>query len=224
MAQYMVLGYIGKDGQRHIKAKSLVGYLPDGDSPFEIASVTKPIAGLLVAKLVEQHVLDYDDPLIDCRPRQTNARCFAGESVKLIHLLTHTAGFPLLPNDLAGSVPDYSQKQLASYLQEFRQSRKPGSKFQYSTVGYAVLEQQINDLPHRPVFTNLLAQLVLDPLGMKNTAVWKRPSGDLTNILSIWLPIPDQNWESVGISSRAPAGIGTRESEKTNARWLFLTR
>jgi CubicO group peptidase (beta-lactamase class C family) len=83
------------------------------DTPYVIASLTKPFAATLFLQLLEQNKISLDDPIKKYFPRD-----FESERVKLRHLLTHTAGV---------SSPDM----------------KPGDKYAYSGswfgyLGYAI--------------------------------------------------------------------------------------
>jgi CubicO group peptidase (beta-lactamase class C family) len=63
------------------------GSVPAGpDTPFGLASVTKPIAAVLVMQLVEEGLVDLDDPIADYGVAAAGA-----DGVTVRHLLTHTS-------------------------------------------------------------------------------------------------------------------------------------
>lgn len=63
------------------------------DSLFEIGSISKPFAGLLLAKLVAEGVVTLETPLNDLLPTDIADILLNGKLVTLRHLVTHAAGF-----------------------------------------------------------------------------------------------------------------------------------
>ena len=67
----------------------------DGNTQFNVGSVTKPVTASLVVKLAEQGRLTLEDPVKRYIPE------FRFENVTLMHLMTHTAGYdPAIDSDL----------------------------------------------------------------------------------------------------------------------------
>jgi CubicO group peptidase (beta-lactamase class C family) len=73
----------------------LGGPVPDADTVFRIASMTKSFTAALVLKLRDGGALDLDDPAADYVPVVSGVAPLAdGPSITIRHLLTMTAGFP----------------------------------------------------------------------------------------------------------------------------------
>jgi CubicO group peptidase (beta-lactamase class C family) len=181
-------------GRRHSQLEGAV----DGDSVFEIGSITKMFTTTLLADMVERGEFGLDDPLSMHLPPGVRAPTKAGKAITLQHLATHTSGLPHMPSNFfpwltAGkgawirndspwwllfcpvciSAPDrfarYSTDQMYAALSSYRLTREPGVRYQYSNWGMAIL----GDLLARRAGTNydtLVRTRILQPLNMRSTA------------------------------------------------------
>ena len=153
------------------------------DAPCRIASVTKPHTATLVAMLVEQGKLSWDDPVDKYLP------AFAGLSVRgegpaarsprIRELLSHTAGFPgqkAIESDqwriqvrgtLADAVNDLPGQGLAA---------EPGRVFAYTGMGYMVAGR-IAEVVTGKEFGALMKERLLDPIGAATATFY--PSEEL---------------------------------------------
>ena len=145
------------------------GDTPDGETIFEIASVTKPLTALLLAQLVARGDLALEGAVEPCSPPATSSLCFEGKPVTFLHLATHTSGLPLLPVNIQNSWGNYSAEDFQQFLADSSLSREPGSRFEYSTTGYALLGMLLGKKGTAAGFEENLAKEVLEPLGMKST-------------------------------------------------------
>jgi CubicO group peptidase (beta-lactamase class C family) len=132
---------------------------------FQIASVSKQFTATAVLVLVQQGRLTADDQV---------ARWFPGgpdgwEAVTVHHLLTHTSGlghwedFPEI--DVFTATSD---EQLLEAIQTRPLLRSPGARFSYSSLGYHLLAQIVEEVSERP-YARFLAQTVLEPAGLADT-------------------------------------------------------
>jgi len=143
------------------------------DTLFQAASVSQSVTALEVMRLVEQGevLLDKD---VNRQLRSWNlpkSSVMNGENVTPRFLLSHTAGLasfkisgyppakpmPALIDILRGRTPSSSP---GVYVYE-----KPGTQMRYAELGYAVLQQLVEDIEERP-FHGLMKTAVLDPLRM----------------------------------------------------------
>lgn len=136
---------------------------------FPVASLTKPITGLLLAKLVARGDIDLDDPVIACD--RYPGLCPDGRPITWRQLATHTSGLPIVPDDLGeltnSALSAYDADRLEFWLSSAQLSRAPGAGFEYSTTGYAVLGSRLSGRCGVG-FTELLQAEVLRPLGMSD--------------------------------------------------------
>ncbi len=141
---------------------------------FPVASVTKPLTGTLVLRLVDAGVLDLDRPVTAYVPWLRFADPAAGPGVTLRRLLSHTAGLPLFSS--AGYRP-YGATDAGALRRWVRRSlprcrlvAPPGARYAYSNAGVALAGFVAAAAAGRP-FPALLRELVLDPLGMRRTTL-----------------------------------------------------
>ncbi len=144
----------------------------DERSIFEIGSITKGFTGLLLADMVRMGEVSLDDPAT--KYSRPGAKLPAGaERITLRDLVTQTSGLPRLPPGFSPSNPrnpyaDFTADSLYDALSR-TELREPG-KYEYSNFGFMWLSEIIARRAGKP-YAVLLKERVLDPLGMKDTAV-----------------------------------------------------
>jgi serine-type D-Ala-D-Ala carboxypeptidase/endopeptidase len=118
----------------------------DGDTVFEIGSVTKAFTSLLLADMVQRGEVALTDPVAQYLPADVKMPERAGRSIELQHLATHTSGLPRLPGNLrlrpknwANPYADYTVAQLYEFLSHYSLPRDIGSKYEYSNLGGGLL-------------------------------------------------------------------------------------
>lgn len=130
---------------------------------FPVASITKLATALTVLRMVDSGTLGLDDPLTAYLPDAAAA----GAGVTLRGLLCHSAGLPLdLNTPTARYAPGLSWRILGEACLATPRERAPGERVQYSNVGYGLLACMVERVAARP-FSAVLADLVLDPLGIE---------------------------------------------------------
>jgi D-alanyl-D-alanine-carboxypeptidase/D-alanyl-D-alanine-endopeptidase len=161
----------------------------DGPDEFEIASVTKPFTGLLLAKMVTDRKVGYEDAVRPCADSETTATCFNGTPVTFLHLVTHYSGLPATPTDHKGG--RYTWADFERFLGAYKLTRAPGGRFAYSTVGFALLGSALRERAGAASFEELLTADVLQPLKLTRTrfsrtggvANYASPSGGLVSTI-----------------------------------------
>lgn len=161
----------------------------DGPDEFEIASVTKPFTGLLLAKMVTDRKVAYEDAVRPCADGDTTSTCFHGTPVTFLHLVTHYSGLPATPMDDKGG--RYTLADFERFLGAYKLTRAPGSRFAYSTVGFALLGRALCERAGAASFEELLMADVLQPLKLTRTrfartgeaANYGNPSGGLVSTI-----------------------------------------
>lgn len=143
----IVVGIVGPEGPRVIAYGHLEKGNPrplDGDTIFEIGSVTKVFTSLLLADMVQRGELALDDPVAKYLPSSVKMPERNGRSITLIELATHTSGLPSLPGNMPRKDPanpyaDYSVEQLYQFLSTYELTRDIGSQYEYSNLGGGLL-------------------------------------------------------------------------------------
>lgn len=157
------------------------------DTIFQIMSMTKPFVGTSIMMLADEGKLSISDPVEKHLPEfrgqlLTASRNADGSTlvkkparpITIFDLMTHTSGMSYLPPagiaelnqrmnyKLADAVLLYSQMPL-----EF----EPGSKWQYSNLGIAILGRII-EVRSAMAFEKFLETRIFTPLGMKDSHIF----------------------------------------------------
>lgn len=139
------------------------------DTLFEIASITKIYTALLLAGLERDGVLAIDDPAAKHLPADFILPARDGRVITLADLATHTSGMPRMPwTNWPQNMGSYSLADLKAWLGSFELTRTPGSGWEYSNLGYALLGLALSHRADRS-YEELLKRKILDPLGLAGT-------------------------------------------------------
>jgi CubicO group peptidase (beta-lactamase class C family) len=159
------LAHEGGVGQRW-----LGGPPPDAGTVFRIASMTKSFTASAVLALRDAGLLRLDDPVADFVPELRGQPGVTADSppISLRHLLTMTAGFP--------TDDPWGDRQQGTPLAEFaamlargvRSAWTPGTRFEYSNLGYALLGRAISAAAEAD-YPDFVRARLLSPLGMTRT-------------------------------------------------------
>lgn len=164
----------------------------DAGTVFQMASVSKPIAGLGAMVLASRKTLDLDaDVNTILKSWKLPASDAAeGETVTLRRLLGHRAGTTVhgFPGYAAGKpVPTVVQVldgEKPANTPAVRVDRKPGGPVKYSGGGYCVAQLAMADATGKP-FPKLMDELVLAPLKMTHSSYEQPPSESLKKNLAV---------------------------------------
>ncbi|MEU0158684.1 serine hydrolase domain-containing protein [Streptomyces sp. NPDC006261] len=165
---------------------------------YELGSASKPFAGLLLARLVAQGRVRYEDRAADLLAPGLPVHP-AVRRITLRHLLTHTSGLPGLPADFyPQAVPRWSTDPYGNYpadrvVRAFLRARprhRPGTRWHYSNFAVSVLGHTLAAATGTP-WEVLLHQQVLAPLGLEATLLRPGPDGtDATGHRRDGTPLP----------------------------------
>lgn len=131
---------------------------------FRIGSITKPLVGTAVMRLVEQGKLDLDRPVGKYVEWLRFSEKNAEKYITLRMLMSHTAGLPGDSRTYCGSLEKYIREQMPRYL--FVAS--PGKVFSYSNISLNLVGY-IAQVVSGKSFQQLIQELVFDPLDMQRT-------------------------------------------------------
>jgi CubicO group peptidase (beta-lactamase class C family) len=140
---------------------------------FQAASISKPVTAMVALHLVEAGLLDLDTEVNDVLRswKVPKSKHTLEKKVTLRGLLAHTAGMtvrgflgyrsdaqlPSLQQILDGKPPAQSKP--------VRVGQAPGTEYRYSSGGYLVAQQMIEDVTGRPLAA-LAKEIIFDKLGM----------------------------------------------------------
>ncbi|MFQ6855081.1 serine hydrolase domain-containing protein [Streptomyces sp. 35M1] len=177
---------VSRNGVRtvHTGGSAEPGPVPRELMAYELGSASKPYAGLLLARLVAQGRVRYEDRAADLLAPGFPVHP-AVRRITLRHLLTHTSGLPGLPADFyPQAVPRWSTDPYGGYppdrvVRAFLRARprhRPGTRWRYSNFAVSVLGHTLAAATGTP-WEVLLHQQVLAPLALDATRVRPGPDG-----------------------------------------------
>jgi CubicO group peptidase (beta-lactamase class C family) len=160
-------------GLLHAGDVALAGYgvtsvehpLPvDGDTLFQIASVTKTMTATVIMRLVERGALDLDSPVRRYIPSFRLRDAGAQERATIRHLVTHTGGW--LGDCFADFGPgDDALERYVSAMSELEQLTPLGEIWHYSNSSFALLGRLIEVVTGK-TYEAATRELLFLPLGM----------------------------------------------------------
>jgi len=174
----IVVGVVEPAGRRIVAYGKLAHADPatlDGDTIFEIGSVTKVFTSLLLADMVNRKEVALDDLAAKYLPENVKLPERSGRSITLLDLSTHRSGLPPLPGNLKLMDPrnppaGYSVNDLYQFLSGYSLPRDPGSEFEYSNLGAGLLGHL---LAYRAGtdYETLIGTRITRPLSMPDTRI-----------------------------------------------------
>src|SRR5690606_20613118 len=138
------------------------------ESVFQIGSITKVWTATLVMQLVDDGVVDLDQPIWTYLPEFHLADDCATNSITVRHLLTHQAGFEGDIFTDTGRGEEAIEKFVA-LLAEMPQTFDPGALFSYNNAGYIVLGLLIERL-RETTWEQALVERIALPLGLERVS------------------------------------------------------
>ena len=151
---------------------------PEGDTLFEIGSVTKVFTTSVFSLLVSQGKLNLEDPVQDVYSDVPGMP----QEITLLRLATHTSGLPKMPPDAIGgalkkrSNPylDYTTVKLLTYLKQYRKKPRPDEEINYSNMGMALLGLILAETAGG-TFEEAVVDVICDPLALLDSRITLSP-------------------------------------------------
>ncbi len=140
-------------------------------SLFQMASVTKPFVATGVLQLIEDGKIEFDTAAVKYLPhfKMGDERY---KQITVRHLLSHTAGIPHL-TDYEYYNPQFDEgalKRFVGNLNNLTLIAAPGTKYQYSNIGYDILGNLIAEVSGLS-FEHYIEKQILIPLGMNSSTL-----------------------------------------------------
>jgi serine-type D-Ala-D-Ala carboxypeptidase/endopeptidase len=157
--QTLVFGVVEGDKSEVVAFGKLDdGKAPNGDTVYEIASVTKTFTATLLAKAVLSGRVTLATPVGQLLP-DFEIPSRGDKEITLGDLATHHSG---LPQEAFG---DYNAARMKAILGVYKLPRDPGAAFEYSNLGFALLGYALAQLEHT-TYRAIVDEEILKPLGM----------------------------------------------------------
>jgi CubicO group peptidase (beta-lactamase class C family) len=193
----------------------------DPDTVFEIASVSKPIASTILASLVGQGKISWDDKVADLEPDFKLSSPETTREVTIRDFLSHRSGLATESGDLLEDLGD----SRPNILHQMRYLPLPGvfrKTYAYSNFGYTTGAIAAATKIGKPWETIAEEQLYA-PLGMTSTSSRFSDYENRANKAALHIMINGQPFNRFvrEADAEAPAG-GVSSSARDLAKWVRL--
>jgi serine-type D-Ala-D-Ala carboxypeptidase/endopeptidase len=166
------------------KGRQVIGYghvadsaspPPDGDTLFEIGSISKVFTSLVLADMIERGEVKPDDPVAKYLPATVKMPSRNGRQITLLDISMQISGLPRMPNnmkpaDFANPYADYDPPKLYEFLSGYTLTRDIGEKYEYSNLAVGLLGHALS-LKAGMTYEQMIRKRILEPLGMNSTTV-----------------------------------------------------
>ncbi|WP_405149248.1 beta-lactamase family protein [Sphaerisporangium sp. NBC_01403] len=175
------------------------GAAPTPATQYRIGSITKTMVAVLVMRLRDEGLLDLNDPL------SKHVAATPVGDVTIAQLLSHTGGLTAEPpGGWWERTPGVEMDALAGALDVQTARHRPGRRFHYSNLGFALLGELV--ARHRRAgWAEAVRAEILEPLGMRDTTTRPREPHARGYAVHPWadvlLPEPEHD-----AGAMAPAG------------------
>lgn len=144
------------------------------DTQFLIGSTTKPMTVTMMAALIDQGLLEWDEPVTDLLPNFQVADPQLTEEFTVRNLVCACTGVPRRDFELIFNGNELGPDDIVASLATFEFFTDFGEAFQYSnqlvaTGGYAAAAAFDDSVRLGIAYRNGMQELVFDPVGMENT-------------------------------------------------------
>lgn len=141
---------------------------------FDIGSITKTFTTTILADMVNEGIFKLEDPIENYLPFTVKVPMYKEHKITLEDLATHTSGLPDYPSNFEASnitsYQNYTREQLYQGLSNTTLKTVPGTHFEYSDMGTAILGDILASKTGMP-YEKLVENRILNVLGMNSTMI-----------------------------------------------------
>ena len=166
------------------------------------ASLMKPYTATMIMRLMEDGVIDLDDPIRNYLPDDVVSRITNGDQITIRQLLGHKAG---LNDEFYGykagvdvlnnpGVIETTEDLFENYLYGKSAINAPGEEYHYSNAGYCLLGMIIEEASNKSLGEYFEQEITL-PLGLTHTFYKASPGypDEIENTVNVYfMPFEDQ--------------------------------
>lgn len=194
----------------------------DADTLFGIASNTKAFTAAILAMLVDEGKISWDDPVIRHLPAFQMADPYVTREITIRDLLTHRSGLGLGAGDLMWwPTSNFTREEIVRNIRHLKPASSFRSKYAYDNVLYLVAGEIIRVVTGK-TWDEVIKERIFAPLGMRtsNTSPTAFRPGD--NIATPHAPAEGKirAIEYTNLDNVAPAG-SINSSVNDMTKWLI---
>ena len=147
----------------------------DGDTVFEIGSITKVFTSAILADMVVRGEVRFDTPVATLLPSSVAVPQRNGKQITLSDLAMHLSGLPRMPDgfkpaEMGNPFVGFDTNELYTFLSGYKLTRDIGAQYEYSNLGAGLLAHALARKAGM-TFEDLLRTRILGPLGMTSTSI-----------------------------------------------------
>jgi CubicO group peptidase (beta-lactamase class C family) len=174
----IVVGIIDASG-RQIYSEGILSdqkpLRPDANTVYEIGSITKVFASVLLAEMNIKGQLNLTDPISKYLPASVKSPVRNGREITLLSLSTHRSGMPRFPynpypKNMDNPYADYTEVDLFAYVSHFEPEYDFDTRWRYSNVAYGLLGNILSRIAKKD-FESMTRETICRPLNMPSTAI-----------------------------------------------------
>lgn len=191
------------------------------DTVFQLASVSKPFTSTVLAALVGEGVIDWDDPVIKHYPDFRLYVPWVTQQLTLRDLLCHRSGLPDFAGDLLEDM-GYSREEILHRLRFLKPATSFRSHYAYTNFGYTVAAVAAAKAAGKS-WEDLVTDKLYKPLGMKSSSSRFKDFEAAKNRASLHVRV-DGQWVAKYFrnpQAQSPAG-GACSTARDIAQWMRL--
>ena len=188
------------------------------DTPFRVASISKPFVATMILQLVDEGSVDLDVKLSTYLPNTP-----IGGDVPIRMLLNHSSGLRNY-TDRSAFIPDvfedrnrvFTPDEILAWVEE-AVTDEPGQHFAYSNTNYILLGQLIERVTGTDLDT-ALQQRISEPLGLEATRFATVATANPDDLAAPWSSTlfhgdPDAAYDSIASSAWAAGSLTSTTGE-----------
>ncbi|MEI8295884.1 MAG: serine hydrolase [Alphaproteobacteria bacterium] len=190
----------------------------DEHTVFFLASVSKNLLAVIVAQLVEEGLLHWDDKVIKYIPEFELSDPEATKNLTLQDMLSHRVGLPHFSGDSLGGL-QWTGDEIIKGLKHIPFKNPYGQKYSYQNIFYGLIGRIVQQVTGQDLLT-LYRTRIFSPLKMIDTNI-----GPIQAEESSWQQI--KRWFGMGSPTRIEknaVGLHDHFYPKTQARYFPTNR
>jgi serine-type D-Ala-D-Ala carboxypeptidase/endopeptidase len=150
------------------------GDKPDGDTIYEIGSLTKAFTGTILGDMVNRGEIKLDAPLQDFMPDGVKLDVAQNQPIKIVDVASQSSGLPRMPDNMNPKDPrnpyaDYTPELMFEFLGKHKLRRPPG-EYEYSNLGMGLLGYVMAKHAGKS-YEELATERICEPLKMNDTRI-----------------------------------------------------
>lgn len=150
---------------------------PSEKSIYEIGSITKTFTTAVLAQMVMEGKVNYEDPIADYLPKAV-VNWSAEVGITLEDLATHSSSLPRMPTnfikraifDMSNPYKNYTVDDMYDFLKDFEPLPKSERKSDYSNLGMGLLGHILANVDGMP-YEHMIRERIFQPLEMDDSVI-----------------------------------------------------